>query len=218
MELYETYRDRRDAGQQLAGLLAEDEWPPSTLVVALPRGGVPVAAEIASRLKLALDVLVVRKLGLPEQPEVAMGAIASGDVVMVNDWILASLPNPREVLERVLAMERAELERRERTYRPGRGALEVTGRNVIVVDDGLATGATMRAALEALRRRGAARRVVAVPVASREAYDGLRGVADAVVCPLVPADFAGVGQFYEDFGQTSDREVRELLEQLDTVR
>lgn len=217
MESSDCYLDRRDAGQRLAGLLVEEEWPPSALVVALPRGGVPVAAEIAARLKLALDVLVVRKLGIPEQPAVAMGAIATGNVVMVNDWILASLPNPRVVFERVLATERAELERRERAYRPGRGPLEVAGRCVIVVDDALATGATMRAALEALRRRGAIRRAVAVPVASREACDDLRRLADDVFCPLVPADFAGVGQFYEDFSQTSDRDVRELLAQLDTV-
>lgn len=217
MERSKSYRDRRDAGQQLAGLLAQNPWPPSTLVVALPRGGVPVAAEIATRLKLALDVLVVRKLGLPEEPEVAMGALASGDVVIVNDWILSSLPNPREAFDQVLAIERAELERRENAYRPGRAALAVEGRRVIVVDDGLATGATMRAAVEALRRRGATRRVVAVPVASREAYEDLGKVADAVLCPWIPADFGGVGRFYEDFSQTSDNEVRELLVQMEAA-
>jgi putative phosphoribosyl transferase len=213
----EAYRNRIDAGARLAEALAGRGWPPSTLVIALPRGGVPVAAAVAARLKLALDILIVRKLGLPDQPEVAMGAVASGNVVMANDWILASLPNPKEVFDQVLARECAEMDRRERLYRSGRPALEVRDRGVIVVDDGLATGATMRAALEALRQRGAGRQTVAVPVAAMEARDALARVADEVVCPLVPHDFGGVGQFYEDFSQTSDREVQQLLTEMDTV-
>ena len=152
METNDMYLDRHAAGERLAGLLARRAWPPSTLVVALPRGGVPVAAVIATRLRLALDVLIVRKLGLPDQPEVAMGAIASGDITMLNDWICAGLPNPAEVLGKVIAVELLELKRREDLYRSGRPPLNVNGRNVVVVDDGLATGATMRAAVTALRK------------------------------------------------------------------
>jgi putative phosphoribosyl transferase len=212
------YRDRQAAGRQLAKLLAGREWAPSTLVVGLPRGGVPVAAEIAVGLNLALDVVVVRKLGLPEQPEVAMGAIASGGVTILNDWLLAGLPNPQEVILQVRQVEQAELARREESYRPGRPPLAVAGRTVIVVDDGLATGATMAAAVESLRQRGAVRCVVAIPVASREAFEALGARADEVICPLVPDDFSSVGQFYEDFSQTGDEEVRELLAREDVLR
>jgi putative phosphoribosyl transferase len=206
-----TYLNRTAAGAQLAELLGARPWSPTTLVVALPRGGVPVAAAIAGALGLELDVLIVRKLGLPEQPEVALGAIASGDVTILNDWILAGLPNPQQVVERIVARERRELHRREEAYRPGRPALDVGGREVIVVDDGLATGATMTAALESLRKRGASRCVVAVPVGSRDALDSIGGLADEVVCPLVPDDFTAVGCHYQDFSETSDDEVRELL-------
>lgn len=212
------YRDRRAAGRQLAKLLSRREWEPSTLVVGLPRGGVPVAAEIASQLNLALDVLVVRKLGLPEQPEVAIGAIASGGVTILNDWMLAGMPNPAEVIQQVLQVEQAELLRREEKYRPGRPPLEVAGRTVIVVDDGLATGATMAAAVESLRQRGAGRCVVAIPVASQDAFEALQARADEVICPLVPEDFSSVGEFYEDFSQTGDEEVSKLLAREDVVR
>jgi putative phosphoribosyl transferase len=206
-----TYPDRTAAGARLAELLGARPWSPSTLVVALPRGGVPVAAAIADALDLELDVLIVRKLGLPEQPEVALGAIASGDVTILNDWILAGLPNPREVVDRLAARERKELLRREEAYRPGRPPLQVAGRDVIVVDDGLATGATMSAAIESLRKRGASRCVAAVPVGSRDALTALGGLADEVVCPLVPDDFTAVGCHYQDFSETSDEEARELL-------
>ena len=211
------YRDRRDAGRKLAKLLSRREWAPSTLVVGLPRGGVPVAAEIAAHLNLALDVLVVRKLGLPEQPEVAIGAIASGGVTILNDWMLAGMPNPGEVIQQVLQVEQAELGRREEEYRPGRPPLEVAGRTVIVVDDGLATGATMAAAVESLRQRGAASCVVAVPAASVEAFEALGARADEVICPLVPEGFSSVGEFYDDFSQTGDEEVRQLLAREDMV-
>jgi predicted phosphoribosyltransferase len=218
MNGYGPYRDRRAAGRQLAELLSRRAWEPSALVVGLPRGGVPVAAEIAARLNLALDVLVVRKLGLPEQPEVAIGAIASGGVTILNDWMLAGMPNPSEVIQQVLQMEQAELRRREEKYRPGRPPLEVAGRTVIVVDDGLATGATMAAAVESLRQRGAGRCVVAVPVASEDAFAALESRADEVICPLVPEGFSSVGEFYDDFSQTGDEEVRELLAREDIVR
>lgn len=218
MDTQGVYENRRAAGERLADLLGQRVWPPSTLVIALPRGGVPVAEVIARKLKLALDILVVRKLGIPQQPEVAMGAIASGGVTIINDWICSSLPNPSEVLNEVMTVEAAELERREQLYRPDRKALTVEGRNVIVVDDGLATGATMRAAVEALRRRGADRCIVAIPVASWDARDELAKVVDEVVCPIIPKEFIGVGNHYEDFTQTTDEEVRELLAEGNLVR
>ena len=205
------YPNRTAAGKRLAELLGNRPWLPSTLVIGLPRGGVPVAAAIADALDLELDVLIVRKLGLPEQPEVALGAIATGDVTILNDWILAGLPNPQEVIERITTHERKELLRREEAYRPGRSPIDVAGREVIVVDDGLATGATMAAALESLRKRGVKRCVVAAPVGSREAVAVLRELAAEVVCPSVPDDFTAVGCHYQDFSETSDEEVRELL-------
>jgi len=211
MSAESNYPNRTVAGERLAKLLAARPRSPSTLVVALPRGGVPVAAAIAAALDLEMDVLIVRKLGLPEQPEVALGAIATGDVTILNDWILAGLPNPQEVIERITAHERKELLRREEAYRPGRPPLDVAGREVIVVDDGLATGATMAAALESLRKRGAKSCVVAVPVGSCEAVAALGGLAAEVVCPLVPDDFTAVGCHYQDFSETRDEEVRELL-------
>ena len=212
------YLNRRAAGRKLAKLLSRREWLPSTLVVGLPRGGVPVAAEIASHLNLPLDILVVRRLGLPEQPEVAIGAVASGGITILNDWMLAGMPNPREVIQQVLQIEQAELSRREEEYRPGRPPLEVSGRTVIVVDDGLATGATMAAAVESLRRRGVDSCFIAVPVASAGAVQELRTRVDEVICPLVPEDFSSVGAFYDDFSQTGDEEVRELLAREDMVR
>jgi putative phosphoribosyl transferase len=205
------YPNRTAAGERLAELLGSRPWSRSTLVIALPRGGVPVAAAIAEALDLELDVLIVRKLGLPEQPEVALGAIATGDVTILNDWLLAGLPNPQEVIERITAHERKELLRREDAYRRGRSPVDVAGREVIIVDDGLATGATMAAALESLRKRGAKRCVVAVPVGSREAVAALGGLVDEVVCPLVPDDFTAVGCHYQDFPETGDEEVRGLL-------
>lgn len=212
------YRDRYQAGEILAALLGMEPWPPSALVLGLPRGGVPVAAVIAAQLNLALDVLIVRKLGLPEQPEVAMGAIASGDIVIINDGICSALPNPSEVLEKVIAFESSELKRREDFYHADRDPLPIAGRTVILVDDGLATGATMRAALEAVHRRGAERRVVAVPVASEEALESTAAHADRVICPYIPEYFRGVGSHYDDFEQTGDEEVSRLLRESDLVR
>ena len=182
-----------------------------TLVLALPRGGVPVAFEVARALRAPLDIFLVRKLGVPGQEELAMGAIASGGVRVVNEDVVRHLGITPEVIDAVAAREQGELERRERAYRDERPAPDVRGRTVILVDDGLATGSTMRAAALALRQQGPARVVVAVPVASREACEEFRGEVDDIVCAATPEPFMGVGRWYEDFSQTTDEEVRELL-------
>jgi predicted phosphoribosyltransferase len=205
------YADRADAGRALANALAHLRAAPDAIVLGLPRGGVPVAYEVARALGLPLDVLVVRKLGLPQQPELAMGAIASGGAVVVNDEVVRYLGSRREAFEAVRAREQVELERRERDYRGARPPLELAGRTAILVDDGLATGATMEAAVRALRSLGARRVVVAVPVASQEAVERIEALADEVVCLATPPFFSAVGQWYADFGQTEDAEVRDLL-------
>ena len=181
------------------------------IVLALPRGGVPVAFEVAQRVRVPLDVCVVRKLGVPGHEELAMGAIASGGVRVLNEDVLYVLPDAQSIVEMVTAIEREELKRRERDYRSNRPAPEVHGRTVILVDDGLATGATMRAAAAALRQQGAAKIIVAVPVGAPGTCHEIRSVADEVVCLQTPGSFMGVGQYYEDFSQTTDEEVRELL-------
>lgn len=205
------FDDRVEAGRALAKALAARKDLAESIVLALPRGGVPVAYEVAQALGRPLDVLVVRKLGLPSQPELAMGAIASGGVVVLNDDVVRYLGGRAEMLEDVKRREQAELERREREYRGDRAPLDVAGRDAILVDDGLATGATMDAAVRALRSAGARRVLVAVPVASGEARDRIAAVADEVVCLATPVFFSAVGQWYRDFGQTTDDEVRELL-------
>jgi predicted phosphoribosyltransferase len=205
------YLDRDDAGRQLATRLAQYRGTAGAVVLALPRGGVPVGCAVARQLGLPLDVLVVRKLGLPMDPELAMGAVASGGAVVLNDDVLRYLPPGGDALERVKARELAEVERRERAYRGGRAPLDVRGCLVIVVDDGLATGATMEAAVRALRLLEARRVVVAAPVASPEARDRRAAVADEVVCLQAPEYFSAVGQWYANFDQTTDEEVRRLL-------
>ena len=205
------FRDRVDAGRQLLSRLAGYRGRPDVLVLALPRGGIPVGYEVARGLGAPLDVFVVRKLGVPGQEELAMGAIASGGVRVVNDDVVDALRIPPAVLDRVAAEEARELERRQRSYRGGRPAPDVTGRTVILVDDGLATGSTMRAAVAALRQLGPARIVVAVPVAARPTCDDLRREVDEIVCLATPEPFMAVGRFYDDFSQTTDDEVRELL-------
>jgi len=206
------YIDRADAGRTLAEALSAWRSAPDTVVLALPRGGVPVAYEVATALALPLDVLVVRKLGLPSQPELAMGAIASGGAIVLNRDVLRYLHGGDDALESVRSRETAELLRREQQYRGNQPPLQMSGRTAIVVDDGLATGATMEAAVRSLAAHGAKRIIVAVPVASVEARERVAAVADEVVCPYTPKFFSAVGQWYRDFDQTSDDEVRDLLE------
>jgi predicted phosphoribosyltransferase len=205
------YRDRADAGARLAGHLASYANRPDVVVLGLPRGGVPVAAEVARALRAPLDVFCVRKLGVPGDEELAMGAIATGGVVVVNHQVVAELGVPEHMLEEVAAAEREELERRERAYRGDAPPAPLAGRTVLVVDDGLATGATMRAAVRAVRAAGPSRVVVAVPVAAAETCRSLAADADEVVCPLAPEGFRSVGGWYEDFSTTSDDEVRRCL-------
>ncbi len=205
------FRDRVAAGRQLAADLAEYAHRPDIVVLALPRGGVPVAYEVARALGAPLDVFLVRKLGVPGQEEVAMGAVATGGVRVLNDSIVRSLGIPREVIDAVTARELEELAHRERLYRGDRPPVDVRGRTVILVDDGLATGATMVAAVRALRQRGPARIVVAVPIAPPETCAALRAEADDVVCTMTPEPFRAVGVWYQDFSQTTDDEVRALL-------
>jgi predicted phosphoribosyltransferase len=206
------FRNRIDAGRQLAAALAKYANRPDVIVLGLPRGGIPVAAEVARALHAPLDVFVVRKLGVPGHEEFAMGAIASGGVRLLDRRTVAAAGLTPAQVERVTAAERAELERRERSYRGDRPFPDLTGRTIILVDDGLATGASMRAAVEALRQEGPARIVVAVPVAAPETCQAFRNVADEVVCTATPEPFYAVGRWYDDFSQTTDQEVHELLD------
>jgi predicted phosphoribosyltransferase len=205
------FMDRHDAGRQLGvAVRAHGPWA-DPLVLGLPRGGVPVAAGVARALDAPLDVLVVRKLGSPAWPELALGAVAPGGVRWLNHDLLARLGVSDAVLDRVEAQEWAELRRRETAYRGGRAPLDLSGRAALLVDDGLATGATMSAAVHAARQMGAARTVVAVPVAPPEVCEALRAVADTVVCLQTPAHFQAVSQFYRSFPQTTDAEVVSAL-------
>jgi predicted phosphoribosyltransferase len=188
------------------------EGRPDILVLGLPRGGIPVAYEVARGLGAALDVFVVRKLGVPGQEELAMGAIASGGVRVVNADVVRALGISPAMLDRAAAEESRELERREASYRGDRAQPRIEGRTVILVDDGLATGSTMRAAVAALRQQRPARLIVAVPVAARTTCEELRREVDEVLCHATPEPFLAVGRFYDDFSQTTDEEVRELLE------
>jgi predicted phosphoribosyltransferase len=205
------FADRADAGRLLGHELRHFAGREDVVVLALPRGGVPVAFEVARELEAPLDVFVVRKLGLPEQPELAMGALASGGLRVLNDDVVQAATVSRETIERVAGQEQQELERRERLYRDGRPPVEVAGKAVILVDDGLATGATMLAAVRALRTRDPSEIVVAVPIAPPETCEGLRGEADDVVCARTPEPFVAIGVWYEQFRQVSDEEIRDLL-------
>jgi len=207
------YRDRKEAGQRLALRLAHYADRSDVLVLGLPRGGVVVAFEVARALRAPLDVFVVRKLGVPGQEELAMGAIASGGVQVLNPAVVELLGMPDSVIQQAIEEQREELERRERVYRGSAAPLEVAGRIAIVVDDGIATGSTMRAAVQALRKLGPARVVVAAPVAAPQACQQLASEADELVCDSMPDPFHSVGLWYDDFTQNTDEEVRYLLEQ-----
>jgi len=204
------FQDRRDAGRTLAGHLARFRGQ-ADLVLALPRGGVPVAYETAIALQAPLDVFVVCKLGVPGQEELAMGALASGGVRVLNQDVVQALAIAAATIDEVTRQARTELERRERLYRGQRPALEMEGKKVILIDDGLATGSTMRAAAATLRARSAGKIIVAVPVAAPVTCAVLRGEVDEVVCAATPPAFVAVGEWYAEFGQTTDTEVCELL-------
>jgi putative phosphoribosyl transferase len=207
------FRDRSDAGRQLAERLADERLAGDVVVLGLPRGGVPVAFEIATQMQWPLDVLIVRKLGAPFHRELAVGAIASGGVIVYNDGVLRQLGLSRDDVEPTRLEEQAELERRETKYRSGRAPLDVAGKVVVLVDDGIATGATMLAAVEALRALEAARIVVAVPTSSESAYLSLRKAADDVIALSTPEPYVAVGAWYRSFAQTGDQEVIDLLAQ-----
>lgn len=205
------YRDRSDAGRRLAARLQDYAGRPDVVVLALPRGGVPVAFEVARALRVPLDVFVVRKLGLPAHPELAMGAIASGGVRVLDRAAVTRFGVTDEQLAAVAANEERELERRERRYRDGLPSPDLQGKTVILVDDGLATGSTMAAAASAIAAQRPARLVVAVPVAALETCRAFRDIVDEIICGATPDPFVAVGLWYEDFSQTSDDEVHELL-------
>ena len=205
------FRNRADAGRKLAAKLTRYADREDVLVLALPRGGVPVAYEVAKELKAPLDVFLVRKLGVPGHEELAMGAIASGGVRVINEELIDYLGIPDEVIDAIAAIEQRELERRAVAYRDDRPPPEIKDRVVILIDDGLATGSTMRAAAASLRLQKPQRIVVAVPVSSPETCDEFRSEVDEIVCAFTPQHFQGVGLWYDDFSQTSDEEVRELL-------
>ena len=206
------FHDRQGAGVQLAAALTKYASDPKVLVLGLPRGGVPVAYQVALALHAPLDVFVVRKLGVPGHRELAMGAIASGGVRVLNPEVVESLQISPAIMDAVAAYEQRELERQERLYRGDAAFPDLGGRTVIIVDDGLATGSSMRAAVRALRQSGPARIVVAVPVGAAETCRSLREDADEVVCAFTPQDFHAVSIWYEEFDQTTDDEVRTLLE------
>jgi len=206
------FHDRKEAGAQLAARLSAYAGDANTIVLGLPRGGVPVAYEVAMALSAPLDVFVVRKLGVPGQRELAMGAIAGGGVRVVNDDVIQTLKIPPSTVDAVAMQEQPELERQQRLYRGGVALPDFAGRTVIVVDDGLATGSTMRAAVRALRQSNPRRIVIAVPVGATETCRSLRTDADEVICLHEPESFYSVSTWYDEFTQTSDDEVRELLQ------
>lgn len=206
------FRDRVQAGQLLAAKLREESGLAQPLVLALPRGGVPVAFEIAHDLQGDLDIFLVRKIGVPGQEELAVGAIASGGVRVINEALAEHLKISATTIDMLTVREQREIEHRERLYREGRASLPITNRNIILVDDGLATGATMLAAVRAVKQQNPKRIVVAVPVASTAACREFRRHVEEVVCLQTPEPFYAVGAWYQDFSQTTDEEVRELLD------
>lgn len=207
------FRDRRDAGRKLAQALSHYEGRSDVTIFALPRGGVPVAYEVALALDAPLDVFIVRKLGLPGREELAIGAIGSGDVRILNEDVIRILNIPQEVVNIVAQTEVQELQRRERLYRGNRTVPEVHDRTIILIDDGLATGASMRAAVEGIRAQHPARIVIAVPTAAQEVCDAFQFAVDEMICLMTPERFYGVSRWYEVFSQVHDEEVRALLEE-----
>lgn len=207
------FNDRTDAGKQLASALQEFRDCENVVVLALPRGGVPVAYEVARALQAPLDVMVVRKLGVPGHRELAMGAIASGNIRVMNEGIVYQLGIPELAIDEVVAEEGAELQRRERLYRGDGGRCEIMGNTIILVDDGIATGATMRAAIAAIKQQQPAQLVVAVPTSALDSYQCIRSEVDKVVCLSTPEPYTAVGCWYRNFSQTSDDEVTQLLQQ-----
>lgn len=205
------YHNRTDAGEILADHLRDYAGRTDTIVLALPRGGVPVAAVVADKIGAGLDLILVRKLGLPGYEEFAMGAIASGGVQVMNDDMLVRHQVPEEAIDRVVARESAELQRREQAYRGDRPPPDLGDRCVMLVDDGLATGSTMRAAIQVVRTQAPREVVLAVPVAPPTTVEKLRREVDKVICPATPESFMAIGRWYRDFTQTSDETVRELL-------
>jgi predicted phosphoribosyltransferase len=206
------FKNRSDAGKKLAAKLLVYADRPDVIVLGLPRGGIPVAFEVSQELGVPLDVFVVRKVGVPGQEELAMGAIASGNVTVMNESIVRSLGISRDVFSAIAKREGEELRRREKLYRRGSAPLDLKGRTVILIDDGLATGATMKAAVEAIQLHAPKRTVVAVPAADPETCEEMRDEADDVVCAITPDPFFSVGTWYEDFAQTTDEDVQRLLE------
>jgi predicted phosphoribosyltransferase len=205
------FQDRVEAGRLLANVLERYKDRPDVLVLALPRGGVPVAYEVAKALKAPLDVFIVRKLGVPGHEELAMGAIASGGIRALNMSVIQQLNIPQSTIDAVAAREAAEVHRREVLYRGGKSPLNIENRTIILVDDGLATGSTMKAAVAALRQQHPAKIIVAVPTAPSETCDELKREADEVICAVTPEPFYAVGQWYENFDQTTDTEVTQLI-------
>jgi predicted phosphoribosyltransferase len=210
--------NREEAGQVLARMLSQYANRDDVLVLALPRGGVPVAFEVARALHAPLDVFIVRKLGLPQHEELAMGAIASGGVRVLNQDVVEGLHVPPQIIDQVAQREEIELQRRQRLYRDDRPEPDVRGKTVVLIDDGLATGSTMRAAAEALHKLGPAKIVIAVPVAAPSTCDEFRKIVDEIVCAATPEPFHAVGIWYDDFDQTSDKEVRQLLDRARAFR
>lgn len=213
MEFQPIFRDRVDAGKKLAAHVIRRVHDRNILVLGLPRGGVPVAFEVAQALHAELDLFLVRKLGLPGQEELAIGAIASGGVRVLNEPLVEELQLAPTLIDHIAKREEQELKRREELYRQGRLARPIQGRTVILVDDGLATGASMKAAAQAVRLQGPKRLIAAVPVAARETCDDLRTDVDEIICAYTPQPFLAVGMWYADFSQTTDEEVQHLLEQ-----
>jgi predicted phosphoribosyltransferase len=205
--------DRRDAGRQLAPVVEAAVAGDDVVILALPRGGVPVAYEVATRLGAPLDVLLVRKLGVPWQSELAFGAVATGDVVVINDDHVKALGLGEEMMQDIVEREHAELDQRERLYREGREPIDIAGKTVVLVDDGIATGYTVRAALKSLEKRGVKRRIVACPVAAASTVRALEEDADEVICLKTSVAFGAVGRWYDDFAPVFDSEVKELLGQ-----